>query len=176
MGEPTDEASPLDAGQRPQTFRAGDASDDCDLDCEDGRVCIKRSTELQCAPSCTSNPDCKAGLSGPVSCINGACIPLGCISDDECRDGLLCRKGACVAKQCDSNRDCDADLVCSVDKTCVQPFEEEPSPGCSAAGEGASRGIVLVAVVALLVAAVRARRARRPVRRSTPPRAPAPRA
>jgi hypothetical protein len=183
------------AGSAPhQTFRAVDAGeckplyksvceqaaartcccyDDCTFFCcgdTTDQVCTGARGAEHCYAACASQADCDAG----AMCLDGACVPQGCTTDEECSDGgLKCQAGACVVKPCESNRDCGEALVCSISGTCGRPLEQEPTPGCSATGAGGTRAVLLVA---LLFAAARARRAHAPVRKRTPRRSRAPRA
>jgi MYXO-CTERM domain-containing protein len=114
---------------------------------------------------CGNDGDCAdaggtGAIDGFVCSGSGVCIPRGCTADSGCGEGQRCIDRVCF---CTSNLGCDAGQVCSgADDAglCGPAIGDEGDPGCSASPEGASRGLALGAVSALLVAGALARRRR----------------
>ncbi len=76
--------------------------DECEVsaDCPDDFICDRDVEDgpLKCVPECSEDADCESGL----TCEAGACV--GCVSNDECGEGEICRIGRCSPREFQCSR------------------------------------------------------------------------
>lgn len=114
-----------------------------------------------CITLCTTDDNCKRDDAYFICSTEHTCVK-GCKDDSECEEKQACVERKCKSVPCSSNRACDDGQVCEADAgVCVSAIQDEPDPGCSAAGAGTSSGILITALSALTLACARARRRRR---------------
>ncbi len=82
---------------------------------------------------CSYNPepyDCEADMS---VCLEGACVPVECLTPEDCDDGLGCTIDECVDNTCTNTPDpgfCDNSVFCDGEETCDPGNTGADSDGC----------------------------------------------
>ncbi|MEZ4391859.1 MAG: hypothetical protein R3A48_12245 [Polyangiales bacterium] len=98
--------------------------------CAPGFVCD--AALLACARGCSGDEDCTA----PTTCDTATRRCTGCVKDNDCALGTLCREGVCVAG-CTEARGCGVGLACC-GGACVDPQADRGH--CGACGVACAAG------------------------------------
>ena len=86
-------------------------------DCGGTQTCSPRLPSGTCN-GCTADADCPGGdeENSAVSCLSGYCI-RGCLTNDECSAGMVCKDGKCSSDTCSTPSQCQSNYTCTPSTT-----------------------------------------------------------
>jgi len=129
-------APDCDDGVGCTTDACNEGTDSCDNTPDDGAC----DDDLWCtgAETCDAVSDCQAGsppCEEPLGCDEVNDICTGCLTDEDCNDGVNCTEDACDAGTCTNIPDdaaCDDGLWCTGSETCdpVADCQAGTAPNC----------------------------------------------